>query len=76
MDTVNEITSKPSSTQENSLSEIEKTSETTKNRNDDSSWLIENVRKKQLSKHFSRSSFRILQYQQYLMLIHLKILMK
>ncbi len=45
MDIVNEITSKPSTTQENGLSEIENTNETTTNQNDDSSSLIENVKK-------------------------------
>jgi len=45
MDTVNEITSKPSTTQKNGLFEIENTNETTTNQNDDSSSLIENVKK-------------------------------
>jgi hypothetical protein len=48
MDDFDVFTSKPSTTQDNILSEFENTDDKINNQKDDSSWIIENVGKKNI----------------------------
>jgi len=55
MDDFDVFTSKPSTIQENDLFESKSTNEKTNHHKDDSSWVIENVRKLNFQNHFSTS---------------------
>jgi len=55
MDDFDVFTSKPSTIQENDLFESGITNEKTNHHKDDSSWIIENVRKLNFENHFSTS---------------------